>query len=304
MKKSVFFVVLMGAFIMASPIFAQVAVTVKGTTVVQLNINGEKVVIKNGQKETIQLPCAEAATISAIYLVGNDTKRTKVVKPAGQCEMVLEITSSGLENTYQPEAKASSAYVSGESQSAFVNISRESSVSGRVSLRLLNSTGHDIAILGGPFTGVALQPLDTSQARVSVNTGVLNFPIIFTDTADNKQLRQVVITRIITQDMEVLEIKQSDFGIAVRGKVKLFAFNETKVKFVFTNGIFSGYALSPDKRCSKKLDLSFGFQNFVIEFYGPDGLKRRANLEKIVTPHDPAIRVVESDLKKAYIVQD
>lgn len=300
MKKSVFFVVLMGALIMASPIFAQVAVTVKGTPVVQLNIGGEKVVIKNGQKEIIQLPCAEAAEISAIYLLGNDTKRAKVSKPAGQCEMVLEVTSSGLENTYRPET-VSSPFVSTPGPSINTGSGRMIT---SVNIRLLNSTGHDIAILGGPFKGVALQPLDTSQARVSVNTGVLNFPIIFTDTADNKQLRQVVITRIITQDMEELEIKQSDFGIAVRGKVKLFAFNETKVKFVFTNGIFSGYALSPDKRCSKKLDLAFGFQNFVIEFYGADGLKRRANLEKIVTPHDPAIRVVEADLKKAYIVQD
>lgn len=278
---------------------AQVTVTIKGTKMVQIN----KVVVHSGETKAIPgLSCEQEATVTVMYVEGDKLEKASVTKKAGDCQMTLEKTSNGLVNTYVKTIAPARSEAS--SSSSAPTTGKSANTGTQVNLRVFNGTDKAFAVLSGPFKGVAIQPLDTSKFTITVPTGVLNFPIIFTDTADNKQLRQIVVTRIITQDMVVLDVKNSDFGIAMRDKVKLYMYNDTKTKFVITNGIFSGYAISPSGRCMKKLQLSYGFQNFVIEFYGEDGLKRRANLEKIVTPQDPVIRVNEKDLTKAYIVQE
>ncbi|MFA5163613.1 MAG: hypothetical protein WC441_03735 [Patescibacteria group bacterium] len=290
-------VVLFG--ILANYAVAQVTVTVKGIKMVQVN----KVVARSGEVTTLPgLSCEQEVTLNIMYVEGDALKKTTITKKAGDCQIVLEKTGSGLVNTYVKTvapARPENPVVSNLPSSQPADNSGT-----QVNLKLFNGSDKAFAALSGPFKNVAIQPLDTSKFSITVSTGVLNFPIIFTDTADNKQLRQIVVTRIITQDMVVLDVKNSDFGIAMRDKTKLYMYNDTKTKFVITNGIFSGYAISPGGRCKKKLQLSYGFQNFVIEFYGEDGLKRRANLEKIVTPQDPVIRVTEKDQAKAYIVQE
>jgi len=282
---------------------AQVTVTIKGTSMVQVNYVGQKIVVKSGETKTIPgLTCDQEITLKVFYIVGDKFPSANIVKKAGDCQITLEMTPAGLANTYVKMAAGNPSATSSGAGKAANTAALNPFTS--VTLRVFNGTDKAFAVLAGPFNRVAIQPLDTSKFSITVSTGVLNFPIIFTDTADNKQLRQVVITRIITQDMTVLDVKNSDFGIAMRDRVKLYMYNDTKTKFVITNGVFSGYAISPDGRCMKKLQLSYGFQNFVIEFYGEDGLKRRANLEKIVTPQDPVIRVNDKDLSKAYIVQE
>lgn len=301
MKSAILAIVVLIGILAANSMTAtaQVQFTIKGTSLVQINVPGQKpVLVRPGETKTIgDFSCDKEVEISVTYIEGNSRKDAKVKKPAGQCLVALEKNASGIiNNATVSAAKPPSSTLNASAPAA--------NAANMVSLRLTNSAPYAIAVLGGPFKGVAINPFDTSKVTVQVPTGVLNFTIIFIDTADNKQLRQVVVTRIITQDMNVLEIKESDFGIAIRGKVKLYAYNDTKTKVVFTNWVFSGYSVSPGGRCMKKLELSFGFQNFVVEFYGEDGLKRRANLEKIITPQDPVIRITEKDLSKAYIVQD
>lgn len=282
---------------------AQVQFTIKGTSLVQINVPGQKpVLIRPGETKTIsEFSCDKEMDISITYIENNSRKDVKVRKPAGQCRVDLEKTSGGIINNATASAASKPPSSISSASAPAANAANTNGVN-QVKIRLLNSSGKAFSVPAGPFTGVAINPFDTSNMLVSVPTGVLNFPIVFIDTADNKQIRQVVITRIITQDMDILEIKEDDFGIAVRGKLKLYAFNETDVKFVFTNSIFSGYSLSPGGRCMKKLELSYGFQNFVIEFYGSDGLKYRANIEAIITPQDNVVRITKDHLKTKYLV--
>ncbi|MCX6798034.1 MAG: hypothetical protein NTX66_02360, partial [Candidatus Falkowbacteria bacterium] len=240
---------------------AQIEVSVKGVDDVQVNYDGGHIVVKRSQPQTIAKPCEKEITFNVIYLEGDHFVKTDVKKPAGDCKVVLEKIPNGLVNSYQSEAKNTRINSPGNTSSG----TSPASVSPvtEVSLRLLNSTDcYTFTVLGAPFKDVALCPFDTSKMVAKVKTGALSFAIMFSDTADNKQLRQVVVTRIITQDMKILDIKKSDFGIVTKDKIKLKAYNRTKTKIVFTNGIYSGIALSPDKVC-KRTTSTYGFVIFV-----------------------------------------
>lgn len=289
--------ILMG--ILASTANAQVDVSVKGTPVVQLMVNGNKVVIKNGETKRIAATCEQDLIMRVAYLEGGQAKNTTVTKPAGACQMTLELTGNGLQNTFQAGTKMPAA-----SERAVSPPSQITTVMNRtVTLRLYNPTRYTCSALDGEFKGVALAPLDTSKIEVVANTGVISFAIIFSDTADYKQLRQAVITRILTQDDKLLTLQENDFAIPTKDKVKLYAYNDSKFKFVFANSIFSGVSLSPGGHCKKKLQIQYGFLSMIVEYFGTDGLKYRANVEKIITPQDKVIHITDKDLQNSYQVK-
>lgn len=302
--KFIYATILMLGILVINPLAgqAQVQVTVKGVTIVQINVNGKKLTtVRPGAGQNINRQCEKELIFEAIYFEKSYHYVT-LKKPAGDCKITLEKTSAGLVNTYHSEKEkvVSSPFVN---PAAASQSSSQDNTGQWVNLQISNKTSKTLAVLSGPFAGVAIAPMDTSIFKVRVHTGILNFPIIINDSTTSKELRQVVVTRIVTQDMTVLEVEEGDCGIPTSDKVKMFAYNRTDVKIVFTNGIVAGVSLAPGGHCMKKLKLAYGFQNLVIEFYDTDGLKKRANLEKILTPQDRVISIEKSDLKKAYIIQ-
>lgn len=301
--------VLLIGILAATNVIAQVEVSAKNTAV-QFTYAGTKTVVKNGENKRISAPCDQELTLNVTY-VNNGFKTAVIRKPAGACKIALELSGGTLINSAssQSENKASAyqnqtkANLTGDAHVA-QTVPRQGNSVLNINLRISNATSKTFAVLSGPFKDVAISPMDTSRGSEFVKTGLLEFAILYNDSTNNMQLRQIAVTRIITQDMLVLEVKESDFAIPTRGKAKLYAFNKTGTKIVFTNGILAGVAISPGGKWSKKMNLSYGIESFVIEYFGPDGKKMRCNVEKIITQQDRIIEITKEDLKDGYVVQN
>jgi len=167
-------------------------------------------------------------------------------------------------------------------------------------LAFSNKLNRSMTVLDGPFKDLSLSGKATSQQiDYPCPQGVVQFTVkIYLDTLENSYIREVV-SKIITEDMDTLFLKENDVERLKWKRVPIKLYNKTGYKIEFTGGSFQGPPLRAYKPWRHKRPMIQGRNASAIQFYDNKGDLVQANLEFIVAEGDKRIIITEKNIKNA-----
>lgn len=303
MKKIVFLLITVLAFLATEKISAQARITNQTSKVLTLkavNGNGE-IIVKAYERARISFAPFSGAFSFDLYSYEGVNER---------------YVASFTKNVKNGEFQITTKDLTGESQEPSVNTAKakvevpevvyQPSNFRTTNLELTNSSDFKFVVLNGPFAGLALAPGQSSTNSISTPTGLLEMTLKHdvqqessssqNKVAHGRSYRQSVFSGIVVENQKKLEIKNENLTFFEGKAVRTMALSMIPYKIVFTAGPWKGQALN-NRGYTTKSELSEGFNSFSIQYVGTDGLKYQADIEVIVTPRDRPLIFRETDIK-------
>lgn len=201
-----------------------------------------------------------------------------------------------------------------------------------VKIKIQNSSSYNLVFIDDQIKGLALGFDKTSMDAIELPTGQLELTVKHkvkpdkpapvssaTSKSDPKETGgvsmsgegdgdnkrnyiQSVISVIIVEGQEILEIKNADLMAANGDVFKTFLKSAISFKISFVDGPWSGQAIGYDGHTNVK-PLNLGFNSMVIQFVGNDGVKYQADIEFILTKRDRPMTLRYADIHNKRIKQ-
>ncbi len=201
-----------------------------------------------------------------------------------------------------------------------------------VKLKIKNSSSYNLVFIDDQIKGLALGYGKTSADAIEFSTGQIELtakhkvkpdkPAEATSSVggdsetaassqsggsgsdgDNKRnYVQSVISVIIVEGQDILEIKDADLMAANGDVFKTFLKSAISFKISFVDGPWQGQAIGYDGHTNVK-PLNLGFNSMVIQFVGDDGIKYQADIEFILTKRDRPMTLRYGDIHNKRIKQ-
>lgn len=179
----------------------------------------------------------------------------------------------------------------------------------QTALVIKNESSRNLLIKGGPLSGLALGPAQSSDSLI-VPLGVMELTLLIdVDRADNssgRNYRQEVVTGMITKDQTEFQIDDRHINIELDSEIVTFRFfNKTGFDIVGVGSVAMGRVIRANRRASISSEANQGFVNTAWQYFDENGIKRQAISEFVVTDRSGRtnVNIYPADLSRIYSVK-